>query len=107
MQTSCMHPPFGLRCSICAQSRRTIKTPDIYRGAVPFVAIQLILVAVIIAFPSLMLLDTTQRQDRTVVRAGFETRNWKRRSAVGVEHAVNKPQSDQDTVSNGASSVPR
>ena len=39
-------------CSTCAASRpRTIKTSDIYRGAIPFVIIQLVMVALVIAFP--------------------------------------------------------
>jgi hypothetical protein len=46
MQTSFMHPPFGLRCSICADRAASIKSSDIYWGAVPWVCLQLILVLI-------------------------------------------------------------
>ena len=34
---------------------KTISTPTIYRGAVPFVALQLIGLAIVIAYPDLVL----------------------------------------------------
>ncbi|MEO8345354.1 MAG: TRAP transporter large permease subunit [Betaproteobacteria bacterium] len=68
MQTSFMHPPFGfalfyLRSVAAAKSyvdritRRTIApvtTGQIYWGSVPFVVIQVIMVALIIAFPDIV-----------------------------------------------------
>jgi len=68
MQTSFMHPPFGfalfyLRSVAPAQpyidkitGRRIapVTTGQIYWGAVPFVVIQLIMVAIVIAFPGLV-----------------------------------------------------
>lgn len=55
MQTSFMHPPFGfalfyLRSVAPAQ----IRTGDIYRGAVPFLGIQILMVILIVAFPQLV-----------------------------------------------------
>jgi len=68
MQTSFMHPPFGfalfyLRSVAPAQDyvdkitgklTARVTTGQIYWGAIPFVVIQLIMVGVVIAFPSLV-----------------------------------------------------
>jgi TRAP-type mannitol/chloroaromatic compound transport system permease large subunit len=68
MQTSFMHPPFGFALFylrsvapvedyIDRVTKKTIKKvtiEDIYWGAVPFVIIQIIMVAMIIAFPGLV-----------------------------------------------------
>ena len=43
------------RCSTCAASRsKEIKTTDIYWGAIPFVCIQVLMVAIVIAFPGIV-----------------------------------------------------
>ncbi len=68
MQTSFMHPPFGFALfylrSVAATEEYTdrvtgkriapVKTTDIYKGAIPFVVIQIIMVGLIIAFPTLV-----------------------------------------------------
>jgi len=55
MQTSFMHPPFGFALFyLRSVAPPTIRTTDIYWGAVPFLVIQVIMVALIIAFPSLV-----------------------------------------------------
>ena len=68
MQTSFMHPPFGfalfyLRSVAAAQDYvdkltgkviAKVTTGQIYWGAVPFVVIQLIMVGLVIAFPTLV-----------------------------------------------------
>jgi TRAP-type mannitol/chloroaromatic compound transport system permease large subunit len=68
MQTSFMHPPFGFalfylrsvaptqayRDKITGQRIEPITTGQIYWGAVPFVVIQMIMVAIVIAFPILV-----------------------------------------------------
>ncbi|MFZ1829915.1 MAG: TRAP transporter large permease subunit [Candidatus Competibacteraceae bacterium] len=57
MQTSFMHPPFGFALFyLRSVAPPTIRTSDIYWGAVPFVVIQMIMVALIIVFPSLVTL---------------------------------------------------
>jgi TRAP-type mannitol/chloroaromatic compound transport system, large permease component len=54
MQTSFMHPPFGFALFyLRSVAPREIKTTDIYRGAIPFVLIQLVMVVLVIAFPSI------------------------------------------------------
>jgi tripartite ATP-independent transporter DctM subunit len=54
MQTSFMHPPFGFALFyLRSVAPREIKTTDIYRGAIPFVLIQLAMVVLVIAFPKI------------------------------------------------------
>jgi tripartite ATP-independent transporter DctM subunit len=55
MQTSFMHPPFGFSLFyLRSVAPKEVKTTDIYWGAIPFVIIQIIMVALIIAFPNLV-----------------------------------------------------
>jgi tripartite ATP-independent transporter DctM subunit len=69
MQTSFMHPPFGFALfylrsvaprsayvdKVLGKRLAPVTTGQIYWGAVPFVAIQIIMVALVIAFPQLVL----------------------------------------------------
>jgi tripartite ATP-independent transporter DctM subunit len=56
MQTSFMHPPFGFALFyLRSVAPKEVKTTDIYWGAIPFVAIQLVMVGLVIAFPGLVL----------------------------------------------------
>ncbi len=89
MQTSFLHPPFGFALFYfrsVAPSRETIDritgklmapvtTGQIYWGAVPFVAIQLTMVALVIAFPVLVLagLDTGPKIDPRKVKIEIQT----------------------------------
>ncbi|WP_151446557.1 TRAP transporter large permease [Lacisediminimonas profundi] len=55
MQTSFMHPPFGFALFyLRSVAPKEVKTSDIYWGAVPFVVIQVIMVALIIMFPQIV-----------------------------------------------------
>ena len=55
MQTSFLHPPFGFALFyLRSVAPRTITTMDIYWGAVPFVIIQVLMVATLIAFPQIV-----------------------------------------------------
>ncbi len=59
MQTSFMHPPFGFALFyLRSVAPKEVKTSDIYWGAVPFVGIQVVMVALIIAFPALISVGT-------------------------------------------------
>jgi tripartite ATP-independent transporter DctM subunit len=52
MQTSFMHPPFGFALFyLRSVAPKSIKTTDIYMGAIPFLLLQLVLVALVIAVP--------------------------------------------------------
>ena len=55
MQTSFMHPPFGFALFyLRSVAPPSVKTTDIYWGAIPFVCIQIIMVALIIIFPNIV-----------------------------------------------------
>jgi GntP family gluconate:H+ symporter len=68
MQTSFMHPPFGFALfylrsvaptqdyddRVTGQRLRRVTTGEIYRGAIPFVIIQVVMVAMVIVFPTLV-----------------------------------------------------
>ncbi len=55
MQTSFMHPPFGFALFyLRSVAPPTIKTTDIYWGAIPFVGIQIVMIALVIAFPQMV-----------------------------------------------------
>ena len=52
MQTSFLHPPFGFALFyLRSVAPRIIRTADIYWGAIPFVVIQILMVATVVAFP--------------------------------------------------------
>lgn len=54
LQTSFMHPPFGIALyTLRSVAPPEVTTSAIYRGAVPFIAIQLATAAVLIAWPDL------------------------------------------------------
>src|SRR5262249_19292860 len=69
MQTSFMHPPFGFALfylrsvapkdpytdGITGKSMQPVTTGQIYWGAIPFVVIQCIAVAMVIAFPAMVM----------------------------------------------------
>ncbi len=54
LQTSFLTPPFGFALFyLRGVAPPTVATVDIYRGVVPFVALQVVLMAVLVAFPDL------------------------------------------------------
>jgi tripartite ATP-independent transporter DctM subunit len=70
VQTSFMHPPFGFALFyIRGIAPRTVKSSDIYIGAIPWVVLQLILVALLIAFPKTVtfLLDKPAKVDPAMI----------------------------------------
>jgi TRAP-type mannitol/chloroaromatic compound transport system permease large subunit len=71
MQTSFMHPPFGFALFyLRGVAPRYVKSSDIYWGALPWVGLQLIMVALVIAFPVLVtgLLDAPSNVDPRKIR---------------------------------------
>ena len=56
LQTSFMHPPFGIALyNLRSVAPPSVRTTQIYRGAIPFLLIQLLVVALLIAVPSIVL----------------------------------------------------
>jgi len=55
LQTSFLTPPFGFSLFYLKASAPNLKLQDIYQGVVPFIAIQITVLALIIVFPSITL----------------------------------------------------
>jgi len=67
MQTSFMHPPFGFALFyLKSVAPKQVKTSDIYWGAVPFLIIQILMVATVLSFPGLVSVDSVKTDDRPV-----------------------------------------
>jgi len=67
MQTSFMHPPFGFALFyLKSVAPKEVKTTDIYWGAVPFLIIQVLMVAMVVAFPGLVGVDPVRTDDTPV-----------------------------------------
>jgi hypothetical protein len=55
MQTSFMHPPFGFALFyLRGIAPKEVKSSDIYWGAIPWVVLQVIMVAILIYWPGLV-----------------------------------------------------
>jgi tripartite ATP-independent transporter DctM subunit len=71
MQTSFMHPPFGFALFYLRSiAPKSVKTKDIYLGAIPWLGMQLILVAIIIFWPQSVTywLDKTSDVDLNTIK---------------------------------------
>lgn len=71
MQTSFMHPPFGFALFyLRGIAPPEVKSSDIYLGAIPWVVLQLILVAIVIFWPESVTywLDTGPKIDPSTIR---------------------------------------
>lgn len=64
MQTSFMHPPFGFSLFyLRSVAPPSVTTKDIYMGSLPFLALQIIMVVVLIAFPDIIKTEKVERFD--------------------------------------------
>jgi tripartite ATP-independent transporter DctM subunit len=71
MQTSFMHPPFGFALFyLRGIAPKSVKSNDIYLGAIPWVALQVVMAVIVIFWPGLvtMWLDAEQKIDLDKVR---------------------------------------
>ena len=76
LQTSFMHPPFGFALFyLRGVAPKEVKSSDIYWGALPFVGLQLVLVALVIAFPKqvTMFLDEPVKLDLDKIKIELES----------------------------------
>jgi tripartite ATP-independent transporter DctM subunit len=76
LQTSFMHPPFGFALFyLRGVAPKEVKSSDIYWGALPWVGLQLVLVALVIAFPKqvTMFLDKPKQLDLDKVKIELQT----------------------------------
>jgi tripartite ATP-independent transporter DctM subunit len=88
MQTSFMHPPFGFALFyLRGVAPKEVKSSDIYWGAFPWVGLQLIMVALVVAFPVLVtgLLDAPSKIDVSKVRIDVESPDSSESPAIELE----------------------
>ena len=114
MQTSFMHPPFGFALfylrsvapakeymdKVTKKMIAPVTTPQIYWGAIPFLCIQLLMVALVIAFPGIVSsgLDKAEVYDLDKVRMEME---------ATMPDAAEAPEATDPTAGmEGASSAP-
>jgi TRAP-type mannitol/chloroaromatic compound transport system permease large subunit len=100
MQTSFMHPPFGFALFYLRSTADSlfkagslpgkVLSRDIYLGAIPWVALQLLLVAIVIVFPQTVtvFLDKPVQVDLSTIRIEIPENDLQQNDA----------QSEQDTV---------
>lgn len=72
LQTSFMHPPFGIALyNLRSVAPASVRTSQIYIGAIPFLVTQLLLVGILVAFPGLVTTEQAQTHvsDEEVERA--------------------------------------
>ncbi len=89
MQTSFLHPPFGFALFyLRSVAPKDIKTTDIYWGAIPFVCIQVIMVAIVIAFPGIVTGNVSKAAGAIEGSSDVELRRQLDVPAAGVPGAV-------------------
>ena len=79
MQTSFLHPPFGFALFFLRSvAPASVKSSDIYWGAIPFVLIQIIMVALIIIFPQIVTvgLDKPSTVDVNSIQIELQETNY-------------------------------
>jgi tripartite ATP-independent transporter DctM subunit len=101
MQTSFMHPPFGFALFyLRGVAPKEVKSSDIYWGAVPFVVLQLIMVALVVAMPKMVtvFLDKDLKIDLDKVKIELPTDSGGSDLPSGAtdEERAKKDQADQD-----------
>ncbi len=81
MQTSFMHPPFGFALFyLRGIAPKEVKSSSIYWGAIPWVVLQLIMVAIVIFWPGLVtsMLDKESPVDRSTIELQIEVPDYER-----------------------------
>src|SRR5215207_7024139 len=101
MQTSFLHPPFGFALFyLRGVAPRSVKSSDIYWGAIPWVLLQLVLVALVIAFPKqvTMFLDKPLVYDPQKIEIEIEgigvDEKGTTKSGDPLQDMLNQPQGD-------------
>jgi len=94
MQTSFMHPPFGFALFyLRSVAPASVKSTDIYWGAIPFVCIQIIMVCILIFFPQLVTLglDKEEKVDLDAVKIEMPTSDYGTPTAPSPADLQDKP----------------
>ncbi len=77
LQTSFMHPPFGIALyNLRSVAPPSITTAQIYWGAVPFLALQILMVVILMAFPGLVATTPKAILDLDNVEMNFQAPDY-------------------------------
>jgi TRAP-type mannitol/chloroaromatic compound transport system permease large subunit len=120
MQTSFMHPPFGFALfylrsvaptndytdKITNQPVAKVTTGQIYWGAVPFVVIQIIMVAIVIAFPQLVSGGLTKEETIDADKA-FQELRMKEDEEAGIAPESSDPAASDAQAADPSASEPQ
>jgi hypothetical protein len=98
MQTSFMHPPFGFALFYLrgisdtlfknGALPRKVESRDIYLGSIPFIVMQLILVAIVIFFPQTVTVFLDKEKVLDIKKAGEDIQNMGGGRGYGAEKAA-------------------
>ncbi len=98
MQTSFMHPPFGFALFYLrgisdtlfknGSIPRKVESRDIYLGSIPFIIMQLILVAIVIFFPQTVTVFLDKEKVLDINKAGDDIQNMGTTRGYGAEKAA-------------------
>jgi tripartite ATP-independent transporter DctM subunit len=104
MQTSFLHPPFGFALFyLRSVAPKSVKTTDIYWSAIPFVVIQILMVATVITFPSIVTGNITEAA--TVKGTGED--ELRRQLGLPVPGAAEKPAQSEQKADDSAAEIER
>ncbi|WP_084513489.1 TRAP transporter large permease [Azovibrio restrictus] len=105
MQTSFMHPPFGFalfylrsvaptkryKDAVTGETMEPVTTSQIYWGSIPFVCIQILMVALIIAFPQLVSVEKREVMEDTPLEINLPMDEQSLQEGMaGMESAANE-----------------
>ena len=110
MQTSFMHPPFGFALfylrsvapekpyvdHVTGKTIAPVTTMQIYRGAIPFLFLQLTMVGLMIAFPSLVTGNLDKKIDVDMNAVGTQMLEQLEQSSEGYDQGATSPDGGAD-----------
>jgi len=77
MQTSFLTPPFGFSLFyLKSVTPKVVKTIEIYKGSLPFIALQLLMVVLIFAFPQLVIQEEKVKYQDSPLQLDLPTQNY-------------------------------
>lgn len=96
LQTSFMHPPFGIALyNLRSVAPASVRTTQIYWGAVPFLLIQLLMVAILIAAPGIVTRTSMQMEVPKDMEIEIPTPGYGEQDTSNPEPPPNEPPKSQ------------
>ena len=108
MQTSFLHPPFGFALFyLRSVAPGEISTMDIYKGAIPFVIIQILMVSLVIAFPGIVTGNISKVKGGISGSGADEIRRQLDTPVAPTESETPKPDAGKDKEEDPAAAIER